>query len=263
MDLRELTPIQKVNDIYLKRDDCFEIYGVKGGKARSAYMLIQEGIKKGYKEFVTAGSRFSPQCEIVSYLCQNLGLKNYLFMPKGKETSVIEHINQNNLSTIFRTNAGYNNVICSHAKKYAEENNCFYIPFGMECQENIGITKHQVQNIPKEVKRIVMPIGSGMSFISVLSGLDYYKMYDKEIIGVSVGKDVTKNLKKYLPCNYFGELFNNIQKIKYTIIKSELAYDTLAPVYNIGNVELDRVYEAKCLPYIKQGDLLWIVGKRK
>lgn len=263
MSLGDLTPVEKVNGIYLKRDDQFEIYNVRGGKARSAYMLIRNGIEKGYKKFVTAGSRFSPQCEIVSYLCQGLGLKNYLFMPKGKETSVIEHINQNNLSTIFRTNAGYNNVICSYAKKYAEENNCFYIPFGMECQENIEITKHQVQNIPKEVKRIVMPVGSGMSFISVLSGLYYYKMYDKEIVGVSVGKDVTKNLKKYLPCEYFGELFNNVQKIKYTIIKSELDYEEFAPVYNIGNVELDRVYEAKCLPYIKTGDLLWIVGKRK
>ena len=27
-------------------------------------------------------------------------------------------------------------------------------------------------------------------------------------------------------------------------------------------LELDKVYEAKCLPYIERGDLLWVVGKR-
>lgn len=33
--------------------------------------------------------------------------------------------------------------------------------------------------------------------------------------------------------------------------------------YTIGNVELDKIYEAKCIPFLKEGDLLWIVGKRK
>lgn len=263
IDLKKTTPIEKINGIYIKRDDKFEVYGVKGGKARSAFMLIQEGLKKGYKKFVTAGSRFSPQCEIVSYLCQSLELENFLFMPRGQETSVIKNINSNKLSTVIRTKAGYNNVICSHAIKFAKENNYFYIPFGMECKENIEITKHQVLNIPKEVKRIVIPAGSAMSLISVVNGLDYYKMYDKEILGVSVGKDITKNLQKYLPANYFATLFENQEKIKYTIIKSELPYETMASEYRIGNLELDRVYEAKCLPYLKKGDLLWIVGKRK
>ena len=61
VDIKETTPIEKVGNIYLKRDDKFEIYGVKGGKARSAYQLIKQGLEDGYKEFVTAGSRMSPQ----------------------------------------------------------------------------------------------------------------------------------------------------------------------------------------------------------
>ena len=32
VDIKETTPIEKVGNIYLKRDDKFEIYGVKGGK---------------------------------------------------------------------------------------------------------------------------------------------------------------------------------------------------------------------------------------
>ena len=260
INLKQLTPIEKINDIYVKRDDKFELFGVKGGKVRSAYMLIQNGLKLGYKEFVTAGSRFSPQCEIVSFLCQKLNLKCHLFMPKGKNTSVIDNIEKNNLSTIYRTKVGYNTVICHHAKDFAEQNNFCYIPFGMECEDNIEVTKFQVLNIPDEVKRIVIPVGSGMSLISVLTGLNYYKKFDKEVVGISVGKDITKNLKKYLPC-YFG-LLKDIKKVKYTIIKSNLSYETVCKDYMYGDLELDKVYEAKCLPYIERGDLLWVVGKR-
>ena len=252
INIKEVTPVEKIGNVYVKRDDKFEIYGVCGGKARSAYQLICDGINKGYTEFVTAGSRMSPQCELISCLCESIGVKCHLFMPKGKDTSVSLNINKNSLSTIHRTKVGYNSVICKWSKDFAEENNFYYIPFGMECEENINVTKHQVVNIPNKVQRIVMPIGSGMSFISVLNGLEHYKMFDIEVVGISVGKDVTKNLEKYL----------NAPHIKYSIIKSELDYEKEAKNYIIGDIELDKTYEAKCLPYLKDGDLLWVVGKR-
>lgn len=247
----ELTKVENLGNYYFKRDDEFEIYGVCGGKARSAYQLISEGIKNGYKEFVTAGSRMSPQCELVSCLCQQMGVKCHLFMPKGKDTSVILNINKNNLSEIHRTKIGYNSVICKWSLDFAIENNFYYIPFGMECEENIEVTKHQVKNIPNDVKRIVMPIGSGMSFISVLNGLEIYNN-KIEVLSVSVGKDISKNLQKYLKA----------PNVKYEIVKSDLDYEKEAKEYIIENIELDKIYEAKCLSYLKNGDLLWIVGKR-
>ena len=252
VDIKETTPVEKVGNIFLKRDDKFEIHGVCGGKSRSAYQLILDGLNRGYNEFVTAGSRMSPQCEIVSYLCQSLGVKCHLFMPTGKDTSVIENIGNNDLSELHRIKVGYNSVIIKRAKDFAGENKFYYIPFGMECEENIEVTKHQVCNIPDNIKRIVMPVGSGMSFISVMNGLEHYKMYGIEVLGVSVGTDVTKNLQKYL----------RAPNIKYNIVKSELNYDDAVENNFIGDVELDKIYEAKCLPYLKDNDLLWIVGKR-
>lgn len=252
IDIKATSPVEKVGNIYVKRDDKFQIYGVCGGKARSAYQLILNGLNNGYTEFVTAGSRMSPQCELVSYLCQNIGVKCHLFMPRGKDTSVIKNINKNDLSELHRTRVGYNSVICKWSYDYAMENNFCYIPFGMECEENLEVTKHQVLNIPKEVKRIVMPIGSGMSFISVVNGLEYYGMTDVEVVGISVGKDITNNLNKYL----------NAPHINFQIIKSELDYEKEAKDCLLGDIELDKIYEAKCLPYLQDGDLLWIVGKR-
>lgn len=173
-------------------------------------------------------------------------------MPKGKDTSVILNINKNSLSQIHRTEVGYNNVICKWASDYAIENNYCYIPFGMECEENIEVTKRQVLNIPEHIKRIVVPVGSGMNFISIVNGLEEYGMTDKTVLGVSVSKDVTKTINKYL----------NAPNINYEIVKSESDYHKEAEEYTIEGVELDRIYEAKCLPYIEPGDCLWIVGKR-
>ena len=63
---------------------------------------------------------------------------------------------------------------------------------------------------------------------------------------------VQKTLDKYL----------NAPNISYQIVESKLSYEKEANEYMIGDLELDKIYEAKCLPYLKDGDLLWIVGKR-
>lgn len=252
-----MTQVEEINGYYFKRDDKFEIHGVRGGKARSAYQLIQQGINQGYTDFVTAGSRMSPQCEIVSTICDKLGINCHLFMPSGKETSVLTNISKNKNSTIHKCKVGYNSVICSHAELFARENNFFYIPFGMECLENIDITKHQVKNIPDCVKRIIIPCGSGMSMISVIKGLEYYNMTDKHVIGVQVGKDPTHNLNKFL--GFKSNLFGTAN---YDIVKSNLDYHKVPLQTEFCGIDLDPVYEAKCIPFIEKGDLLWIVGKR-
>lgn len=257
MDINELTAVEKHGNHYYKRDDYFTVHGVRGGKSRSAYQIIQRAVSLGYKDFVTAGSRMSPQCEIVSCICEQMGLTAHLFMPSGEETTVIRNINTNKNSIIHRTKVGYNSVICHHAEEFAKNNNCYYIPFGMECSDNIEITKHQVQNIPEQVKHIVMPCGSGMSMISVIRGLNHYKMYDKKVTGVIVGKSPQKTFERFLPNNLF-----ETNMIEYNFVHSPNKYDEIPTVTCIDDVELDPVYEAKCIPFVNDGDLLWIVGKR-
>ena len=54
----ELTPVEFYEEegIWLKRDDLFEVCGVRGGKSRSAYQVITQLLSEGYKTIVTAGS---------------------------------------------------------------------------------------------------------------------------------------------------------------------------------------------------------------
>lgn len=69
-----MTPVEYIDGYYFKRDDKYSIFGVCGGKARAAYQLIQQGINMGFDTFVTAGSRMSTQCEIVSTICERIGV---------------------------------------------------------------------------------------------------------------------------------------------------------------------------------------------
>ena len=253
MKIDELTPVEyyEKEGIWLKRDDLFEICGVRGGKARSAYQVITELIEEGYDTIVTAGSRQSPQCEIVSFICESLGVRCKLFMPFGGDTSVISNIKNNPNTEIIRVRPGYNNIIVARAREYAENRNCGYVPFGMECEKNVEVTSKQVQNIPEQVKRIVIPVGSGMSFSSVVTGMLRYGV-DKPILGVRVGKDPTKIIQEYAV---------GLDFLDWNIVESSVDYHTDLEEY-VGDYRLDPIYEAKCREFLKEGDLLWVVGKR-
>ncbi len=253
MEINELTPVEfhESKGVWLKRDDLFEIYNARGGKARSAYQIITKLLSDGYAEIVTVGARTSPQCEVVSFICEALKVKCTIFMPRGKETSVIRNIENNPCTTIERCKVGYTNYIISQSREYAKKVNAGYIPFGMECDENIKITSEQVQNIPKECNRIVVPVGGGMSFSSIMVGMNKYNI-DKPLLGIAMGRNPTKTIEKYT---------NELTFPKYEIVYSPYEYDKMIKA-NIDDVNLDPIYEAKCCEFLQQGDLLWIVGHR-
>ena len=257
MNINSLTPIEIQGTLYYKRDDFFVINGVCGGKARVVYEMVKNGIDCGNREFVLCGSRDSRQCEIVAKICEFFGVNSHLFMPSGKNTDIIDSISNTNGATIHRTKVGYNNVLISQSKAYALERGWSYIPFGLECQEAIAINMPQVQNIPDCVNRIVVPCGGGMNMIAIIKGLDFYGMHDKEVVGVIVGKNPKDVFAKYIQ----NDIFNNVN-VKYRFEHALVDYHTKSVSQTIGDIELDPIYEAKCVPFLQSGDLMWIVGRK-
>ena len=246
----QLSPIEKVNNIFIKREDLAIFDNINGGKGRVITEFINDGLNQGYTKFVTCGSRDSVQCEMVSAICEYHNLQCYLFMPNGQDTAVLKQIYKNSNTELIRTKVGYTNVLKRWSFDYAQEHNYFYIPFALECEKTIQINQEQVQNIPNQVKRIVVPIGSGMNFISIIKGLEKYNI-NIPVIGIQVGLNPAKNI----------QIFLNDTPIQYEIIKSELPYNKKPKIYHIENIELNQTYEAKCIPFLQNDDLLWIVGK--
>lgn len=239
------TPIEKIGSIFVKRDDLFEVSGVCGGKARTCHYLSQ-----GAKGLVTAGSRFSPQINIVAHIAKDMGIPCTAHTPSGKlGNELIEA--QDCGCEIIQHKAGYNSVIIARARLDAEERGFTNIPFGMECEEAVRQTASQVGDIPKEVNRIVVPIGSGMSLSGILTGLEEIGL-DIPVVGIIVGADPMKRLNKYAP--FWWNKRTTIEKSKHDYSKYIEE--------SIGGIRLDPIYEAKCVEYLDGGDLFWIVGKR-
>ena len=251
MDTNELTPIEYRGGYYFKRDDYFVVARVCGGKARSCWALAKPA-KRG---LVTAGSRFSPQCKIVAHIARARGLACHIHTTKGELTPELNAAIAGG-AHVYQHKPGYNSVIVKRARDDAIKNDYTEIPFGMECTEAIKQTAKQVENMPSEAKRIVVPVGSGMSLAGVLYGLHLAKN-PTPVLGVCVGASPLRRLDKYAP-----PLFN--WRLQATLVRSAQPYhesfNGSAP-YIVG-IKLDPIYEAKCLPYLEREDLLWIVGIR-
>jgi len=243
------TPIERRGPIWLKRDDLFRIAGVPGGKVRTCYALATAGgLPAG---LVTAGSRASPQVNIVAHIARRLGVPCRVHVPSGKLSPEVEAARACG-AEVIQHRPGYNTVIVARAREDAARLGWREIPFGMECEEAVRQTRAQVRDIPPEVRRIVIPVGSGMSLAGLLHGLRDAGL-SIPVLGVVVGADPEDRLDRFAPPDW---------RARVTLERVAAKYEDPAPTTRLQGVDLDPHYEAKVLPYVREGDLVWVVGIR-
>lgn len=247
VDTAALTPIHGHREYWVKRDDQFEVAGVNGGKARTCWHLAQ-----GAKGLVTASSRHSPQANIVAHIARHLGIPCCVHTPTGQLSPEVEAAVGAG-AEVVQHNAGYNSVIIARARECAVQRGWREIPFGMQCWEAVQLTSLQVENVPAEVKRIVVPVGSGMTLAGILEGLAQ-RGRNTNVVGICVGAAPQRRLAAFAPFGWRGRV---------ELVESSLGYAQSAPRTVWHGLRLDSIYEAKCLPYIYTGDLLWVVGIRQ
>lgn len=241
------TPVERSGELWLKRDDALLVAGVRGGKVRTCWRLAQ-----GATGLVTAGSRSSPQVNIVAHVAKALGIPCRVHVPAGARTPELEAAAATG-AEVLGHRPGRNSVICARARADAEERGWKLIPFGMECREAVEETAAQVVRVDG-VRRIVVPVGSGMTLAGVLHGLDRIG-WDVPVLGVLVGADPTARLGTYAPAWWKDER-------RLQLKRASTSYDEAARA-DVDGVVLDPHYEAKCVPFLEAGDLLWIVGIRE
>tara|TARA_R110002153_G_scaffold196696_2_gene350091 strand:+ start:105 stop:2279 length:2175 start_codon:yes stop_codon:yes gene_type:complete len=241
-----ITPIQQVGDLWIKRDDLFECNGVRGGKVRTCLALSQ-----GSAGLITAGSRSSPQVNIVAHVAEYLGLPCRVHTPEGEPSPEVAHAISSGAERVTHR-PGYNSVIIKRARDDAKERGWTEIPFGMECHEAVKQTRRQVPEVLAEgVSRLVVPVGSGMSLSGILWGLQDHG-HGLNVLGVVVGADPSERLDKYAPPGW-----------RDMVVLVEATEDYHEEVNaSVGDLKLDPVYEAKCVPHLRHGDMLWVVGVR-
>lgn len=243
----ELSPVQKHGGYLVKRDDLFCVAGVRGGKARTCWHLAQ-----GSKGLVTAGSRSSPQVNIVSHIAKRLGVPCRVHTPNGDLSPEVQAA-QDQGAEVIQHKAGYNSVIMSRAKEDAKAQGYTEIPFGMECKEAVSQTRKQIANLPfGKFGRIVVPVGSGMTLSGILWGLKDAGQ-DVPVLGVVVGASPEKRLDKFAPKNW---------RDMVSLVPAGVDYHERVEA-TVGDLVVDAHYEAKAVSHLRKGDLFWVVGIRQ
>ena len=99
----------------------------------------------------------------------------------------------------------------------------------------------------------MVPVGSGMSLAGILYGL-LDSGVRLPVLGVVVGASPKARLTAYAPLGW---------QRRTTLVPAGLDYHVAAPTTALAGVALDPHYEAKCLPMLQRGDVLWVVGLRQ
>lgn len=247
----DITPIEKVEGVYLKREDLYSFAGVRGAKVRACMAFVQKAKDLGVG-VITAGARQSPQVNFVAQIANRMDVHCRVHVPAGKLTPEILAARAAGAKVIHHE-VGYNTVIVKGARDDAASSGWVEIPYGMESQESVDFTAPQVANIPKKVTRIVNATGSGMTLAGILHGLKAEGRDDVKVVAVCVGHVPDERLDTWAPEGW---------RDMVEIIDLDTPYDQPARDCYFEGVQLDPYYEAKCLPYLLEGDLFWLSAIR-
>ncbi len=259
-DTAAATPLELHDGIWVKRDDLFRVGGSHGGKVRACLGVVADWEQEAGRRapgLVTAGSRHSPQVNIVATVAASMGIpcRAHVAEANGGLRGEVAAAARAG-AVIVGHRPGHNTVIKARARDDAAARGWVHVPYGMECAAAVQQTARQVlataAALPPGVRRFVVPVGSGMSLAGVLVGMDAAGLR-LPVLGVAVGPRPEKRLDCWAPG----------WRRRATLADSGLPYFAEAPVQHVGAVQLDPVYEAKCVPFLREGDLFWVVGHRE
>ncbi len=237
----EITPVEEHGGVLVKREDAWSLGGASGAKVRA---IIEAAT--GHAGIITAGSRISPQLERAALAARALGIPARLHTGSGGDTYETACAAAAG-ATILRHNPARLTVIKARFRTDAEAlPGWAAIGYGMDHPAYLRQVAEQAASLP-EFGRLVLPVGSGMTLAGILRGISR----SVPILGVRVGGDPAPCLDRHAPG----------WRDRVQLTPSPYAYTDRAPNV-LGALTLDPHYEAKCLPFLRSGDLLWTVGIR-
>lgn len=246
-----LTPIQQSGNFFFKRDDLFDFGGANGGKARA---LFEMGTKA--KGLVTCGDRQSTQIPRAAQVAKALGIPCRLHTAKGADTPGMATARSLG-AEIIQHDPGYLSQCKKWAHDDAAELGYFHVPWANLHPDAIALTAEQVKSFaeqPHKPKRLVVPVGSGATLAGILRGMNTHGI-KLPVLGILLGADHTKALNEFAPKGWE-------KMVKFEKAKQKFHDEAPKADQTVEGIALDPVYEAKCVPFLKPGDCLWIVGRR-
>jgi len=269
--LDKLTPVEQHGYIWYKREDLYAPYGedwITGGKIRQCRHLVESNLEYIRNEcnntIATAASIHSPQAPIVSKVAEEFGCKSIIgFGNSTVEKAItrkgmLECKELGSELVVLSETQGFNNVLYPNLEKLRKKRPFFPILFGYAATSNresiINQIADQVENVDCDV--LYVPLGSGITFASILEGVKKFNKKFKVIGLQPFGYDRRPDVHKYLAEPQWD--------YDYKYFMGKYPYNKL--VWKNVGFELDAIYESKShlmmeeMIDIDKKNCFWVIG---
>lgn len=269
----DLTPVQEINGLRIKRDDLyapFESNGVNGGKLRQCVLLAQDAAEDS-EGIITYCSIGSPQAPITAAVARSMN-KPCIVIYGGTSKERLLQADMPKLvmhyggKILIGAKTGRHNVLHSIAAKIAKEKNYFLVQYGINLSDHEGVllsaVADQTANLP-DCKNLVAVCGSGITASGILIGLHQNRVNVENVHLVATAPDrrefIHSTIRKYGADRdfYYHDLYH----------QPGFSYDDPARA-RIGNIILHPNYEAKAFLWYRRSGLkdedtvFWITGAK-
>lgn len=251
------TPIERYDGIWVKREDTYRHpSGAMGSKGRIADAVLRRAKSEGYQTVVLGVARNSSIPAVIARVAAYLGLDCVIHTAASSVAAPDLQLARDAGAAVLEHRPGYQSVINARARADVERLRGFLIPLGLECPEGVVEIAAEVRSttFPAGVKRLVMPVGSGMMLAGVLTGLmDHPDKPDFPVLGITVGQDPVERLDRFAPKGW---------RKRVTLKSAGVPFSRYNELPNQLGIPLDPVYENKCVGFCEPQDLFWVVARR-
>jgi 1-aminocyclopropane-1-carboxylate deaminase/D-cysteine desulfhydrase-like pyridoxal-dependent ACC family enzyme len=288
--MTELTPVEKVEEVFFKRDDYYKPFGeyhVNGGKVRQALIMFEKYIEniqsKHNNGVITAGSVHSPQSANIAKVAEFHQVKCITCVGGTKPENLDKHhmmklTKHYGCEVKIVAGHGMSNVIHARMRKLAEDNGYMVIEQGELLQKNpldmFYATADQVENIPDELDNLVVSTGVGVQLMGVLLGLKKFNKKVKHIHSICVGPTREKHMNRYenellkASGDLVWERPESLNLNEFAMHAHKAPYGK-GHDYMVNGNYIDDIYEGKAYQWMLENvdtanekTLFWCVGKR-
>ena len=288
--MTELTPVEKVEEVFFKRDDYYKPFGeyhVNGGKVRQALIMFEKYIEKIQSKHnngvITAGSVHSPQSANIAKVAEFHQVKCITCVGGTKPENLDKHhmmklTKHYGCEVKIVAGHGMSNVIHARMRKLAEDNGYMVIEQGELLQKNpldmFYATADQVENIPDELDNLVVSTGVGVQLMGILLGLKKFNKKVKHIHSICVGPTREKHMNRYenellkASGDLVWERPESLNLNEFAMHAHKAPYGK-GHDYMVNGNYIDDIYEGKAYQWMLENvdtanekTLFWCVGKR-
>jgi 1-aminocyclopropane-1-carboxylate deaminase/D-cysteine desulfhydrase-like pyridoxal-dependent ACC family enzyme len=258
----ELTRVDDFGGWWVKREDTAAFAGLEypsGSKVRQYAAMANAA--PGAPMIVGCAS-YSAMQIYVAAAAKQAGVSGIIYVPERTQRTPATEYAMAIGGQINTVRPGHDSVVRKRARERAKQ---LGRTVRWDVQGALRDAYAQTENLPDEVKRVVVATGSGLTAAGVLAGLSERKR-PPEVLAVAVSEladrskiiEHAQNLLGPPP----GGRSTTQQLPRFTLIRSSLKYGDYLIRELPDGTPLDPYYAAKAFDILQSGDCLWTPGLR-